>query len=214
MAFIPMQCPQCSGSLEFDDSREFMFCSFCGTKVMRNDVITANINVNNEKEIRSNLEIGKDKFLSGNYSKAKECAERAVSLDSHIADGWLLLASIAKLDNNSTEVQKYYSNYEKNSANTLGIISKELYESATCCYVEISLGGTMSVGMDVSIDNETITVAPKMVAKTKCSPGKHVISARTMGIVIAQSEFTIESGTKRFQIKAGMFGGKFKIVEI
>ncbi len=30
---VKMICPQCGASLDMDDSREFMFCSFCGTKI-------------------------------------------------------------------------------------------------------------------------------------------------------------------------------------
>ena len=28
-----MTCPQCNGQMDMDDTREFMFCPYCGTKV-------------------------------------------------------------------------------------------------------------------------------------------------------------------------------------
>lgn len=31
---IKMQCQSCSAAVNFDDSREFMFCPMCGTKIM------------------------------------------------------------------------------------------------------------------------------------------------------------------------------------
>ena len=27
---IRMQCPNCGSAIDFDDSREFMFCPYCG----------------------------------------------------------------------------------------------------------------------------------------------------------------------------------------
>ena len=31
---IRMQCPACGAAVNFDDTREFMFCSYCGTKIV------------------------------------------------------------------------------------------------------------------------------------------------------------------------------------
>ena len=39
---IKMTCPQCGASMDFDDSREFMFCTYCGTKVAN---VAQNINI-------------------------------------------------------------------------------------------------------------------------------------------------------------------------
>ncbi len=44
---VKMQCPQCGATLDFDDSRAFMFCSFCGTKIANiSEEKTVNINQN------------------------------------------------------------------------------------------------------------------------------------------------------------------------
>lgn len=47
MPLISCSCPNCNSNLDFDDAREIMFCSFCGTKVLREQVtqITNNITV-------------------------------------------------------------------------------------------------------------------------------------------------------------------------
>ncbi len=34
MSVIALKCPECGANLEFDDSREFGFCQFCGTKIL------------------------------------------------------------------------------------------------------------------------------------------------------------------------------------
>ena len=39
MGFIPMVCPQCGAQVQLDDSREFGFCSYCGTKIVQEKVV-------------------------------------------------------------------------------------------------------------------------------------------------------------------------------
>ena len=39
MALKPLKCPECGANIELDDTREFGFCNFCGTKVMLKEVI-------------------------------------------------------------------------------------------------------------------------------------------------------------------------------
>lgn len=35
MPLIALKCPQCGADLKIDSEREFMYCEYCGTKVMR-----------------------------------------------------------------------------------------------------------------------------------------------------------------------------------
>lgn len=35
MAFISLKCPSCGADIELDESREFGFCSYCGTKIVQ-----------------------------------------------------------------------------------------------------------------------------------------------------------------------------------
>ena len=39
MAMIAIKCPQCGADIQLDDSREFGFCNYCGTKVMQDIVL-------------------------------------------------------------------------------------------------------------------------------------------------------------------------------
>ena len=33
---IKKHCPQCGTQMDFDDTREFMFCQYCGTRITKN----------------------------------------------------------------------------------------------------------------------------------------------------------------------------------
>jgi len=38
MAFVPVKCPSCGADISLDDSNEFGFCQFCGTKILNSAV--------------------------------------------------------------------------------------------------------------------------------------------------------------------------------
>lgn len=39
MGLVEMKCPSCGADIQLDDSREFGFCNFCGTKVMQEKIV-------------------------------------------------------------------------------------------------------------------------------------------------------------------------------
>ncbi len=40
MALLSLKCPNCAGDIQLDDSREFEFCMYCGSRVL----ITKDVN--------------------------------------------------------------------------------------------------------------------------------------------------------------------------
>lgn len=46
MGFIALRCPSCGAEIELDDSRDFAFCSYCGTKMVREkQTVEHNVNI-------------------------------------------------------------------------------------------------------------------------------------------------------------------------
>ena len=46
MGFIALRCPSCGAEIELDESRDFAFCSYCGTKIVRDkQIVEHNVNV-------------------------------------------------------------------------------------------------------------------------------------------------------------------------
>ena len=43
---VPMTCPNCKASIEVDTTKDFCFCTYCGTKIFINDDSTKTININ------------------------------------------------------------------------------------------------------------------------------------------------------------------------
>lgn len=55
MAMKSLKCPSCGANLEMDDSKEYGFCSFCGTKVQINERINVNVVHTQGKESAESL---------------------------------------------------------------------------------------------------------------------------------------------------------------
>lgn len=70
-----MRCPQCGADLELDDTRDFGFCSCCGTKIMLNETIhvkhSGSVKMDNSEQAKNRLDLADRAFLSGNYVEAE-----------------------------------------------------------------------------------------------------------------------------------------------
>ena len=53
MGMKSLRCPSCGANLEMDDSKEYGFCSYCGTKVQINDRINVNVVHTQEKKAQN-----------------------------------------------------------------------------------------------------------------------------------------------------------------
>lgn len=62
---IEMKCPNCGASLDFDNTKEFVFCSHCGTKIAN---IDENINVNHSGEVTLKRDKSEDPNLIISYA--------------------------------------------------------------------------------------------------------------------------------------------------
>ncbi len=55
MGLIKLKCPSCGADIQFDESNDFGFCTYCGTKVMQEKTIIEHkgeINVTIQKPVK------------------------------------------------------------------------------------------------------------------------------------------------------------------
>lgn len=58
MGFVKLTCPGCGSPIELDDSREFGFCSYCGTKVVQDRIVVehqGSVKVDNSEMVQKFL---------------------------------------------------------------------------------------------------------------------------------------------------------------
>jgi len=92
MSFIALKCPHCAGDIQFDIDRQIGFCNYCGSKIIRDDVLTANININNDTAVKSSIELAKEALFKGNIAKSREYIEKARLLDNSVSDVYYIMA--------------------------------------------------------------------------------------------------------------------------
>ncbi|MBO4569216.1 MAG: hypothetical protein J5674_04580 [Candidatus Methanomethylophilaceae archaeon] len=86
MAIVAIKCPSCHGDVQLDDSREFGFCVYCGTKIMiRRDTPPAS---SLDGQV-ANLKPLMESYLGeGDLGRAQEYARSIIAINGADADVW------------------------------------------------------------------------------------------------------------------------------
>lgn len=129
MSLIALKCPNCNGNLEFEDSREFGFCQYCGAKVLIQKDInnihntfnsTTIINDDHKEQHRRMLDAAKVALEEGSYSGALEIANHILAQDPTLSDAHLIVLEALALSDFSdkgylplADSDKIAKSYEK-----------------------------------------------------------------------------------------------------
>lgn len=90
MALVALKCPNCSGDIELDDTRDFGFCMYCGTKVMIQKEIKISV-ASAVKDQQSNINpIIVKSFQDGKIEKTLEFINKLISENAADADVWYM----------------------------------------------------------------------------------------------------------------------------
>ena len=89
MGFVALKCPQCGADIELDDSREFGFCQYCGTKIMQeqqNIHLSGSVSVDKQQEIQSMLARANTLISQHRNKEAIKLYERILEIDATNAE--------------------------------------------------------------------------------------------------------------------------------
>lgn len=120
MSLVTLKCPNCTGKLEFEDSREFGFCQYCGYKVMIQQEINNTINnynnttifTDDKAEQNKKIMAAAEKALSErNYESAEELAKSVLERDVTFANAYL--AILLSQAHKKFDMQKYLSESDR-----------------------------------------------------------------------------------------------------
>ena len=88
MGFIALKCPSCNADIQLNDTQEFGFCQYCGTKIVQ-DVQKISITVENEVKVQGistvdNLLIRVNQYLEEKeFTKALEYIDKIFDIDAN-----------------------------------------------------------------------------------------------------------------------------------
>ena len=83
MGLVSLKCPECGAELDIDDSREYAFCSYCGSKVMREKTrieLSGSVSVKGIAGADSLLQRAFIFLEDGDFSSAGQYIERVLDL--------------------------------------------------------------------------------------------------------------------------------------
>ena len=89
MGIIALKCPQCGADIQLDDSREFGFCSFCGTKVMQEKIVIEHkgtVKLDNYEQLENLYNLARRSFRCEEYSSAEAYYKQILLGDSNSAE--------------------------------------------------------------------------------------------------------------------------------
>lgn len=91
---VKLFCPGCGSSLELDDSRDFGFCMYCGTKVMLTQKVkvehSGSVELSNETNERKQLDAIRLLYEAGQIYAAREMCDTLIKNAPHCGEAKLL----------------------------------------------------------------------------------------------------------------------------
>mgnify|MGYP004604477259 CR=1 FL=1 len=86
-----LKCPQCQADIELDETREFGFCNYCGTKILIKEFASSD----RTEDIKNFLARAKEYRVNGDFIKANEYYNKVLDLDINNNEARMALVQIA-----------------------------------------------------------------------------------------------------------------------
>ena len=97
MGVVSLLCPNCAGSIEFDENKEFGFCMHCGQKVMIQEKIKQRVVIDNTQSIGAWIALAESANVSGNHEAIEKYVDKVLEVDLNNFHAWLLKGSAASI---------------------------------------------------------------------------------------------------------------------
>ena len=215
MALVALKCPNCGGDLQFEDSHDFGFCQYCGTKIMLQEALTHKVELDYTRQARNLLQNAEDYYSEGFKEKAYGYASDAVELDRTLARAWYIKAMCSE-DYEDRVVG--FKNALKNTDDPK--LKEEInHKLAEKCRVELKYSGMITSWManypcPVLIDGERYLLED--TSSVMLSKGAHTVAFVYRDAVSSEKPFVVRRNcTLCLDVKQGFLGASFtaEIVE-
>ncbi|MBR2731136.1 MAG: tetratricopeptide repeat protein, partial [Clostridia bacterium] len=84
MGFVRLYCPTCGAGIELDNSREYGFCQYCGTKVVQDKIVVehrGSVEIDRSSEIRNLLILANELTSQNRIEEAESYYNRVLEYD-------------------------------------------------------------------------------------------------------------------------------------
>lgn len=155
---IDLKCPNCSASISLDETREYGFCSYCGTKIQLVQKVRmiheGTVNVGGIKTEQQQIETAKKMIEIGEQGEAKRILNSIVRYSPDCGEAWLELTKlIANEDIDYVLVRrKERGDWGFSGDGSVLLVKDKLYEwltkSQEYCMARKLLGNQADIALD------------------------------------------------------------------
>lgn len=196
---VTMKCPSCAADLEIDNAREFMFCQYCGTKIVNlteKVEVSGSVTIDNTATINNLLQRGYEFENATRYNEAigyynrildiqydnKEARESIARCNKKISDNFmhngLLLEKDMKIDEAIDYYKKALTVLPNNEQAKINIERCKLIVTESNLFISFNATNKAMI-LQTSINNGLIAKYNSGTTKSFILPvGKYIVKFR------------------------------------
>ncbi len=156
MKIVDLVCPNCNGSIQLDEDREFGFCMHCGHRIVLAGSDIGNNRYAQLKRLKTTLDV---KAQGRNQNEIIKLCDRIIELDPNDSDAWYYKGLYALQDGIVSEALPYWTKSVegmcKEEARELQNIMVEAVADALFSDVEDNIPLLSLLSLCVEMDNKT-----------------------------------------------------------
>lgn len=119
MSLVTLKCGHCGGDIQLDDTREFGFCMYCGSKIMiQQEINNINITMGISEQVANLKNLMAMHFQAGNHFDALDAARKIIELHGADKDVWYVAGvslirsgTFEDIGRRRSELESYFSNH-------------------------------------------------------------------------------------------------------
>jgi len=108
MGLIALKCPNCGGSIELDDKKEFGFCMHCGQKVFLSENVAQKVRIDHSESLKNWERLVEVAYENNNIEDLKKYSDLILEVDMQSSRGWFLKGCVSSRTGHLNEASAHW----------------------------------------------------------------------------------------------------------
>ena len=181
MALVALKCPNCGGTVQFEEGMESGFCIHCGSKIVNMKSVSGSISIDRSSDIVNHLKFAKETLMMHEWESATKLIENIILMDADCLDAWYMKSLLHY--GNKSEYEGILARIGNKNLESYGIFSKDdirkCWGKYTLTFVrkQAPKSRTDSKTVITLNDKESGSTDKDNIVRFGVNPGKYKVSA-------------------------------------